>query len=169
MLPTTKLPAQPSVAAVRRGRRGPASGAAAGASWMALVAATTLGVSGVQWLRAEVSLGGAALPRSGADEYRLIVQSYSATDVVDGVPSAYARPIGSAQRSVTPAELARGIAIDLVEVGGDANHPPVVVAWFERGSANLDFDARRARPGRDAYIGTASTLAAPLVADRDAA
>jgi hypothetical protein len=133
---------------------------------MTLVAATVLGAAEVQHLRAEVSTGGFELPSGGADEYRLIVQSYSATDVVDGVPAAYARPLGSAQRRVTPEELTRGIAIDLVDVGGDVNRPPVVVAWFERGTANLDFDARRARPGRDAYIGVASGV---LVAKRAAA
>jgi hypothetical protein len=138
---------------------------------MALVAATTLGVSGVQWLRAEVSLGGAALPRSGADEYRLIVQSYSATNVVNGVPLAHARPIASVQRSVTPEELAQGVAVDVVDVGGDGHDAPVVVAWFERGTADLEFDARKARPGRDAIVGVASaeSAAAHIVLSRQAA
>lgn len=69
---------------------------------------------------------------------------------------AHARPLASAQRSVTPEELARGVAVDVVDVGEAANDSAVIVAWLERGSADLDFDARRARPSRDAYIGVAA-------------
>lgn len=132
-------------------------GAAAGAgSWMALVAATTIGLSAVQRVRAEVSVGSReALPKVSG-EYRLIVQSYSASSVVDGRPLAHARPLASAQRAVTPEELARGVAVDVVDVGEPAKDSAVIVAWLERGSADLDFDGRRARPGRDAYIGVAA-------------
>ncbi len=125
-------------------------------SWMALVAATTIGLSSVQRVRAAVSVGAREALPTVSGEYRLIVQSYSAANVVDGVPVAHARPLASAQRSVTPEELARGVAIDVVDVGERANDAAVIVAWLERGSANLDFDARRARPGRDAYIGVAA-------------
>jgi hypothetical protein len=125
-------------------------------SWMALVAATTIGLSSVQRVRAAVSVGAREALPTVSGEYRLIVQSYSAANVVDGVPVAHARPLASAQRSVTREELARGVAIDVVDVGERANDAAVIVAWLERGSANLDFDARRARPGRDAYIGVAA-------------
>lgn len=123
---------------------------------MALVAATTIGLSAVQRVRAAVSVGSRESLPSVAGEYRLIVQSYSARNVVDGRPLAHARPLASAQRSVTPEELARGVAVDVVDVGEPANDSAVIVAWLERGSADLDFDARRARPGSDAYIGVAA-------------
>jgi hypothetical protein len=123
---------------------------------MALVAATTLGLEGVQRVRAAVSVGAGQLGTNAASEYRLIVQSYSAANIVDGVPRAHARPLASTQRSVTPAELAQGVAIDVVDVGERASDTPVIVAWLEPGAADLDFDGRRARPGRDAYRGAAS-------------
>jgi hypothetical protein len=126
---------------------------------MALVAATTLGLQSMQRVRAEVSVGAGKLVSDSASEYRLIVQSYSAANIVDGVPRAHARPLASAQRSVTPEELARGVAIDVVDMGDRPSDSPVILAWLERGAANLDFDGRRARPGRDAYRGIASASA----------
>jgi hypothetical protein len=123
---------------------------------MALVAATTLGLQGVQRVRAEVSMRAGKLASDAASEYRLIVQSYSAANIVDGVPRAYARPLASAQRSVTAEELRHGVAIDVVDVGEGESDSPVLVAWLERGAANLDFDGRRARPERGAYRGVAS-------------
>lgn len=136
---------------------GSARGASGGTgSWMALVAATTIGLSAVQRVRAEVSVGPRdALPKVSG-EYRLVVQSYSASNIVDGRPLAHARPLASAQRAVTPEELANGVAVDVVDVGEPANDSAVIVAWLERGSADLDFDGRRARPSRDAYIGVAA-------------
>ena len=128
----------------------------AGVSWMALVAAATLGIRSVEHLRAAVRTDTAELAKDGAGGYRLIVQSYARDNVVDGVPQRHARPLGSAQREVTAAELARGVDVDVVGLGESADGSRVVVAWVERGSADLDFDARRARPGRDAFVGVAS-------------
>lgn len=101
-------------------------------------------------------MGAGKLASDAANEYRLIVQSYSAANIVDGVPRAHARPLASAQRSVTAEELSQGVAIDVVEVGERESDAPVIVAWVERGTADLDFDGRRARPERGAYRGVAS-------------
>ncbi|MGC4090740.1 MAG: hypothetical protein QM756_23280 [Polyangiaceae bacterium] len=123
---------------------------------MALVAATTIGLSGVQRVRAAVSVGSSEALPAQRGEYRLVVQSYSARNVVDGRPLAHARPLASAQRSVTAEELTHGVAVDVVDVSEQAADSSVIVAWLEHGSAELDFDGRRARPGRDAYIGAAA-------------
>lgn len=129
--------------------------AAAGASWMALVAATTLGLPVLQRLRAEVSVSAQELPRETLEEYRLVVHSYPAESVVNGVPQEHARPCASAQRAVTTEELARGVAVDVMAVGAEeAREASVIVAWVERGAPDLEFDARRARPSREAYVGT---------------
>jgi len=145
----------PRRAAAVAGARVPAASVAAGASWMALVAATTVGLATVQRVRAEVSGDPSAFPASSSEEYRLIVQSYSAGSLVDGVPLAHARPLASAQRSVTADELSRGVAVDVVGVGEHSDDPAVIVAWLERGAANLEFDGRRARPSLGAPIGIA--------------
>lgn len=138
---------------------------------MALVAATTLGLQAIQRVRAEVSMGEGQLGSDSVSEYRLIVQSYSPANIVDGVPRAHARPLASAQRSVTAEELSQGVAIDVVEFDGQDTDSPVLVAWLERGTADLDFDGRRARPGRDAFRGVASAKSeqAHIVLSQDAA
>lgn len=146
----------------RRSREVASAGAsvAASASWLALVAATALGVGDVQRVRAEVSADPGALgkTKSTSDgEYRLIVQSYASDSVVDGVPVAHARPKASVQRSVTPDDLAQGIAVDVVDLDGSEDPARVIVAWVERGRADLEFEALRARPSRDAYLGVART------------
>jgi hypothetical protein len=125
---------------------------------MALVAATTLGLGAVERTRAEVSAA-EPLATGSRDGYRLIVQSYSKASVgKDSVPGLEARPLASAQRAVTPEELARGVAIDVLQVGEAATlKGPIVVAWVEQGAANLDFDARRARPSEGAVYGAAET------------
>lgn len=156
-----RSPKAPGRAATRRGLGVAVSSAAAGASWIALVAATTVGLAELQRVRAEISVARHTLPTThvGA-EYRLVVQSYSAENMVGGVPASHARPLASAQRSVTAEELSRGVAVDVVGVGSlgvSDSEAPVVVAWVERGAPNLEFDGRRARPGRDAFIGTAPT------------
>lgn len=127
---------------------------------MALVAATTVGLAELQRVRAEVTVGQGDLPAEAPDEYRLVVQSYAAANVVDGVPQHGARPLASAQRSVTAEELSRGISVDVLGVGtsngGSAvAEDAVIVAWVERGAPNLEFDGRRARPSPGAITGTA--------------
>lgn len=122
---------------------------AAAGSWMALLAATTFG-DGANALRAEVRADGL-----GEGAYRLIVQSYDATD--GRVPGHGARPVGSVQRAVTADELRRGVHVDLVEWrerdGANTGKAPVVVAWIEAGEPDLEFDGRRARPAPGSVYG----------------
>lgn len=130
--------------------------AAAGASWMALLAATTLGVGSLHKVRAEVSaqISGAEDAREG---YRLIVQSYPRESLAQGdLPSARVRPIGSAQRAITLEELAAGVSVDVVGLGEGTSEAPVVVAWVERGKPDLEFDALQARPSEGAFYGVAT-------------
>src|SRR3954470_3128792 len=89
--------------------------AAAGASWMALLAATSLGAGSVERMRAEVSAQDLAAP-TGAG-YRLIVQSYLPSSVAaNELPGVNHRPLASVQRAVTAEELAHGIAVDVLQI-----------------------------------------------------
>jgi len=116
---------------------------AAAGSWLALLAATTLG-DGADTLHADIRANGL---REGA--YRLVVQTY---DNADGrFPGRQARPVGSVQRAVTADELRQGVRVNLLELRGRsdaAEHgsSPVVVAWVEAGQPDLEFDGRQARP-----------------------
>jgi hypothetical protein len=130
-----------------------ASSAAVGASWMALVAATTIGLGELDRVRAEVSADTAALGQSG-ERYRLVVQSYAQGSVVAGsVPGSRQKPLASAQRSVTAEELSRGVAVDVLRVGPSADPSQVIVAWIEKGEADLEFDGAEARPSAAALYG----------------
>jgi hypothetical protein len=147
-----------------RGATGMVATAAVGASWMALVAATTLGLGPVGRVRAEISSDQSVLSDDGdAEGMRLIVQSYAAESVgADHMPGEFARPLGSIQRAITADELRRGLAVDVVQVGADADFHPdgaVVVAWIERGHPDLEFDALQARPSVDAFYGASSRAA----------
>lgn len=121
---------------------------AAAGSWLALVAATSLG-PGVGTVSADVRAEGL---REGA--YRLVVQSY---DQAEGrVPGRDAKPVGSVQRSVTADELREGVRISLVEIRPEepsSASAPVVVAWIEAGAPDLEFDGRTARPQRGNMYG----------------
>ncbi len=115
-------------------------------SWMALLAVTTLGVDSAESVSAIVKM---RAPLPAAAQYRLVVQSYDATE--GEIPGKGARPVGSMQRAVTAAELREGVKVNLLELRADAqlqlsSNRPVVVAWIERGEADLEFDGRRARP-----------------------
>jgi hypothetical protein len=139
-----------------KSKRRPVAGSA---SWLALVAATSLGVANAETLRTEVKLSRPALTSGG--RYRLIVQSYDKLDRASFIPSSV-RPRASAQRAVTADDLARGIRIDLIELTEKEAAPPgqgVVVAWVEPGEANLEFDARRARPTPGSLYGVAESSA----------
>ena len=112
-------------------------------SWMALLAATTLGVEGSTF-RAEVR-------SDDVDDramYRLVVQTY------DG-PMKGSRPVGSIQRLVTGAELRAGVAMSVVELreGGRSAGKELVVAWIEDETHELELDARSARPSRGSVYG----------------
>jgi hypothetical protein len=136
------------------------SSAAAGASWMALLAATSLGAVSVERMRAEVSAQDVAAATSAG--YRLIVQSYARESVRgDQLPGASHRPLASAQRAVTAEELALGVAVDVLQIDQmkAGEQAPVIVAWIEHGAPDLEFDALRARPSRSAVYGVAQTLA----------
>ena len=130
-------------------------------SWMALLAATTVGVGHFASLRAEVSVGG--MPKAGgaAAGYRLIVQSYDSRELGrDGLPMQQARPLAATQRAVTVEELEQGVGVDVLHVGNDGlgRVSPVVLAWAEAGQPDLEFDALTARPGPGAVFGTSRVL-----------
>jgi len=134
-----------------------ASSAAVGASWMALVAATTMGLGNLDRVRAEVSADTAKLG-VGSGRYRLVVQSYARESMSAGnLPSARQKPLASAQRSVTAEELSRGVAVDVLRVGEALDPSQVIVAWLEQGEANLEFDGAEARPSAHALYGTSES------------
>jgi hypothetical protein len=118
---------------------------------MDLVAATTPGVGRPSTLRASVRAEG-ELPKSRSGQYRLVVQTYDD----DGDR----RPVASVQRAVTADELREGVEVKLLElrVGEVPPAPdsaPVVMAWIEDGRADLDLDARGAKPRRGSLVGLA--------------
>jgi hypothetical protein len=127
------------------------SGAARSASWMSLVAATTLGVTGVDQVRAHISSG----RHPGDGDLRLIVQSYS-TDALDrnARPKEYAEPLASTQRAITAEELRDGVDVSFLQLP-TATERSVVVAWVEQGLPDLDYDALQARPHDGSYYGVA--------------
>jgi hypothetical protein len=130
-----------------RARRSAAAG-----SWLALLAATTLG-DAADTVRAEVRADG--LVSDGV--YRLVVQSYDSSH--GAVPDRAARPIASLQRAVTAAELRQGVQVNLLEFTRGADtasgaDKPRVVAWIEAGAPNLEFDGRTARPGPGSVYGS---------------
>jgi hypothetical protein len=125
---------------------------AAAGSWMALLAATTLG-DAADTVHTEVRAEGL---RGLSDRaYRLVVQSYDASD--GSVPGLDVRPVGSLQRAVTVDELKQGVHVDLLELRpampGDRTDSPVVVAWIEAGEPDLEFDGRTARPAPGSVYG----------------
>jgi hypothetical protein len=130
--------------------------AASGMSWLALVAATTLGLGHLARVRAEISAepGLAAADAEGVT-YRLVVQSYESNSVgADQLPAVHARPLTSTQRSITAEELENGIAVDMVQIDEPRSESaPVVVAWVERGAPDLELDGMSARPASDAFYG----------------
>ncbi len=124
---------------------------AAAGSWLALLAATTLG-DAADTLRAEVRATGL----SGGGVYRLVVQSYDAT-------GRDARPVGSVQRSVSADQLRHGVNVNLLELRQPAAASPVqsplVVAWIEAGEPDLEFDGRNARPSPGSVYGVVKRAA----------
>lgn len=143
----------------RKARSSVVSSAAANASWMALLAATSIGAVSLERMRAEVSAQDIGAASSAG--YRLIVQSYSPDSVAaNQLPGAGHRPLASVQRAVTAEELARGIAVDVLQIDqASGTQSPVIVAWVEHGAPDLELDALRARPSRGAVYGVAQSLA----------
>jgi len=123
------------------------------ASWLALVAATSLGIARAETVRTEIKLPPEAFESGG--RYRLIVQSYDTLGRPSLIPSG--RPRASTQRTVTRADLVGGVRIDLVELGNEevSRVERRVIAWVEPGEADLEFDARRAKPTLGSFYGVA--------------
>lgn len=128
----------------------------AGASWLALVAATALGG---QLETVDTRISSERPLTHDAGGYRLVVHSYARAEVApDGTPLPGARPLGSHQRSVTPAELEQGIAVRLLQLdAGERARDAMVLAWVEPGAPDLEFDALRARPSVDAWQGDSAS------------
>ena len=128
-------------------------------SWLSLLAISTLGVSAAHTVPAEIQVEDAPV---GRGPMRLVVQSFPADAPMTGghdVPS-HVAPISSAQRRVTADELRRGVRIELLDTSGrhKGNGDAQVVAWVERGDADLAYDGRTARPGRRSLVGVARTI-----------
>jgi hypothetical protein len=125
----------------------------ASASWLALLAAMTLGQGEMDQVRAHISGG----ELSGAGAHRLVLHSYARKSVgSDGRPSPAARPIGSLQRAITADELRDGLSVSLIQVGQKVDDA-VLVAWVEPGEPILELDARTARPAPGASVGIAQS------------
>jgi len=123
-------------------------------TWLALLAATTLGAGELDHVRAWVSGG-----LSGEVSYRLVVQTYAPESVdAAGRVAPRARPLGSMQRAVTAEELSRGVSVSVVQVRVTGD-PPVVVAWVEPGEPTLELDALTARPAPEALVGVSRSAA----------
>ena len=124
---------------------------------MALVAASCLGAENFDSVRAHVTADPAKRVVPAA-RYRLVVQAYAPGSLTQGsLPGGASRPLASAQRAVSAEELRQGVAVDVMQLGGEfrAVHDPTVVAWVEPGDADLDYHGLRARPGPFALCGTA--------------
>lgn len=117
----------------------------AAASWLSLVAATTAGIGPTATVRARVK----ADVGDELGELRLVVHSYLPEQLGDRtVPRATDKPVSSTQKAVTAEQLRQGVLVDVVQPVSASDSPDgaLVVAWVERGRANLDFDALLARP-----------------------
>lgn len=122
-------------------------------------------------MRAEVSAQDLGAATSAG--YRLIVQSYASNSVAaNQLPGANHRPLASVQRAVTAEELAQGVAVDVLQIDEHSGEQaPVIVAWIEHGAPDLELDALRARPSREAVygVGQSSAGSAQIVLRRLAA
>ena len=128
----------------------------AAGSWIALLAATTLGVDGANTVRAEVRADKGLVE---SRDYRLVVQSFDGEEGKE--PSLRARPVGSYQRAVTAAELRSGVKVSLVELrqAAGGQNDGAVRAWIEAGKPDLEFDGRTARPLPGSMYGLARRAA----------
>jgi hypothetical protein len=114
-------------------------------SWIALVAATTLGVEAAHTVRTTIRSDDQRIEDSA--EYLLVVQTYDRKGK---------KPVGSAQRAVTGAELRSGVSVSVLELREkQPAGEPMVVAWLERGARQLEFDGRQARPSPGSLYGEA--------------
>jgi hypothetical protein len=131
------------------------------ATWLALLAATTLGSAEFGEVRARIHADVAP----AAASYRLIVHSYAPSSLdAAGKPGRNARPIGSIQRAVTSEELSRGVLVSVMQIGEKMAESPVLIAWVEPGEPTLELDARTATPHPDAVVGV-TRAGGPLPVD----
>lgn len=133
-----------------------ATAAMTGVSWMALLAAATVGMGQLSTVRAQVMGRGAPLRADAVGGLRLVVQSYDQLSVAGGeLPRRGARALAAMQRAVTAEELRSGVWVDVLQVGGSGSTSlaPVVVAWVEAGPPDLEFGALTARPAPGAVYG----------------
>lgn len=114
------------------------------ASWTALLADTSSGLGSLARWRVNVQ----QKPQGDLEQVRLIVQAYRRTDVVEGQPARFARPLASTLRSVPTEELSLGVTVELMHFA-DTQEDSVVLAWTEPGEADLDFDGLETRPGEN--------------------
>ncbi len=122
------------------------------ASWLALVAATTLGVAYFGSIPTRVSAP-AVEEQGSAHGLRLVVQTYDRSALTaDGSLLPQAKALTATQRAVKAEELRQGVSVQLHQVAVRAEEP-VVVAWVEQGAPDLEYDALTARPGQGALYG----------------
>jgi hypothetical protein len=107
-------------------------------------------------LVAEVQFASGARGTLSQAPHRLIVQVYPGSAEPVAPES---RPTSSAQRAVTLDELRAGVAVHVVDVGGEpygmTPDQLTVLAWVEPGEPDLELDALRARPADHFPVGKA--------------
>lgn len=115
-----------------------------GSSWLSLLVSSALGTR-ARTTSTEIRAENARLARG---PMRLVVQTFP-----DDARGPKARPISSVQRNVTADELRRGVRVNVVDPSGrDSTR---VLAWVERGEADLELDGHAAKPSRRSIVGNA--------------
>lgn len=125
-----------------------------GFSWVALLAASTVGQESVFPMRARIQ-GKIDFGEEAVQQCRLVVQSLPGRLVGrEASCSRRVRALGSVQRSVTMQELGAGLCVQLLQVGAPSldGRPPVLRAWVEPGAPNLEYDGLTASPGPRAVV-----------------
>lgn len=115
-----------------------------GSSWLSLLVSSALGTR-ARTTSTEIRAENARLARG---PMRLVVQTFP-----DDARGPKARPISSVQRNVTADELRRGVRVNVFDPSGrDSTR---VLAWVERGEADLELDGHAAKPSRRSIVGNA--------------
>lgn len=129
------------------------------ASWTALLADTSSDLGGLARWKVKVQQE----PHGALGRIRLIVHAYRRSDVLDGQPAPFAKPLASTQRATRAEELSQGVVVELMHFS-DAEEDSVVLAWTEAGDADLDFDGLETRPDSESRF--AETIPLPIGALR---
>jgi hypothetical protein len=124
------------------------------ASWLALVASTTLGTEHAT-LRADIRLDPQHDQCSISEQRRLIVQIYASDLPLDPCAAEHLTPSGSLQRSVSARDLAQGVSVQLLFPDPAQTSPRAVIAWLEADDNGAELDASSARPRPGTLLGTA--------------